>query len=135
MSLAGSILIVVYSAFSESVVAGVWSHMAVSSLALILLLDAVLLGLVLVSTTLISRWLGFNKEDEIAIVFCGSKKSMASGIPMANILFPGQAVGAIVLPLMLFHQIQLFACAWLAQRYAARPVEAAVLPVGEPARA
>ncbi len=80
-----------------------------------------LLGLVLVATTLISRWLGFNKEDEIAIVFCGSKKSMASGIPMANILFPGQAIGAIVLPLMLFHQIQLFACAWLAQRYAARP--------------
>ena len=92
----GSILIVVYSAFSESVVAGVWSHMALSSLALILVLDAVLLGLVLVATTLISRWLGFNKEDEIAIVFCGSKKSMASGIPMANILFPGQAVGAIV---------------------------------------
>ena len=131
----GSILVVVYSAFSESVVAGIWSHMALSSLALILLLDAVLLGLVLVSTTLISRWLGFNKEDEIAIVFCGSKKSMASGIPMANILFPGQAIGAVVLPLMLFHQIQLFACAWLAQRYAARPAEAEAVPVREPARA
>ena len=68
-------------------------------------------------------------------MFCGSKKSLASGIPMANILFPGQAVGAIVLPLMLFHQIQLFACAWLAQRYAARPVDAEAVPVREPARA
>ena len=53
-------------------------------------------------------------------MFCGSKKSMAGGIPMANILFPGHAVGLIVLPLMLFHQAQLFACATLAQRYAQR---------------
>ena len=46
---------------------------------------------------------------------------MAGGIPMANILFPGMGVGAILLPLMLFHQIQLFACATLAKRYARRP--------------
>ena len=116
----GSILLVVYAAFSESVVQGVWTHMDYSSLGLILLLDIVLLGIVIVTTTLASRWLRFSTEDEIAIVFCGSKKSMASGIPMANILFPGQAIGAIVLPLMLFHQIQLFVCATLAQRYAAR---------------
>ncbi len=118
----GSILLVVYAAFSESVVQGVWSHMDPWSLALVLLLDAVMLAIVIVATTIGSRWFGFSKEDEIAIVFCGSKKSMASGIPMANILFPGQAVGAIVLPLMLFHQIQLFVCATLAQRYARRPV-------------
>ena len=85
-------------------------------------LDVVLLAAVLATTTFASRRLGFSKEDEIAIVFCGSKKSMASGIPMANILFPGQALGLIVLPLMLFHQAQLFACAVLAQRYARRPV-------------
>ena len=119
----GSILLVVYAAFSESVVQGVWTHMDYKSLALILLLDIVLLGCVIVATTLASRWLKFSTEDEIAIVFCGSKKSMASGIPMANILFPGQAIGAIVLPLMLFHQIQLFVCATLAQRYAARAQE------------
>ena len=53
-------------------------------------------------------------------MFCGSKKSMATGIPMATILFAGHAVGLIVLPLMLFHQAQLFACAVLAQRYARR---------------
>ena len=117
----GSILLVVYSAFSGSVVAGVWSHIAPWSLALVMVLDAALLALVLVATTVASRALGFSKEDEIAIVFCGSKKSLASGIPMANILFPGTAVGAVVLPLMIFHQIQLFACATLAQRYARRP--------------
>lgn len=116
----GSILLVVYAAFSESVVAGVWTHMDPWSLVLVFALDALLLATVLVVTTLVSRVLGFAKEDEITIVFCGSKKSLASGIPMANILFPGAAVGAVVLPLMIFHQIQLFACATLAQRYARR---------------
>ena len=127
----GSILLVVYAAFSESVVQGVWSHMDYASLGLILLLDVVLLAIVIVATTTTSRWLGFSTEDEISIVFCGSKKSMASGLPMANILFPGQAVGAIVLPLMLFHQIQLFVCATLAQRYAARTRDGASVPAGQ----
>ncbi len=122
----GSILLVVYSAFSEGVVAGIWGQLSVASLALVVVLNAVLLALVLGFTTLASRWLGFSKEDEIAIVFCGSKKSLASGIPMANILLAGQATGLMVLPLMLFHQIQLFACAALANRYARRPERTAV---------
>lgn len=116
----GSILLVVYAAFSEGMVAGIWSQVTLGDLALVSLLGLALLAAVLVTTTLASRRLGFSKEDEIAIVFCGSKKSMASGIPMANILFPGQALGLIVLPLMLFHQAQLVACAVLAQRYARR---------------
>ena len=120
-----SILLVVYAAFSESVVQGVWTHMDYGSLLTIFGLDVLLLAAVLAITTLVSRWFAFSTEDEIAIVFCGSKKSMASGVPMANILFPGQAIGAIVLPLMLFHQIQLFVCATLAQRYAARPLKPA----------
>ncbi len=129
----GSILLVVYSAFSESVVAGVWSHMDPWSLVLVFALDTLMLAVVLVITTVVSRTLGFSKEDEITIVFCGSKKSLASGIPMANILFPGMAVGAVVLPLMIFHQIQLFACATLAQRYARRPV--AAVPAAAPVSA
>ncbi len=116
----GSVLIVVYAAFSAGVVAGLWTQLSIGSLAGIVALDIVILALVLVATSVASRKLGFAKEDEITIVFCGSKKSMASGIPMAAILFPGHAVGLIVLPLMLFHQIQLFVCAMLARRYAAR---------------
>jgi sodium/bile acid cotransporter 7 len=84
-----------------------------------------MLALALAITTIAARRFGFSKEDEIAIVFCGSKKSMASGIPMANILFAGQAVSLIVLPLMLFHQAQLMACAAIARRYARRPEEPA----------
>ncbi len=122
----GSILLVVYAAFSAGIVAGIWSQVDLVSLAVVLLINLVILAAVLVLTTVVSRAAGFSKEDEIAIVFCGSKKSMAGGIPMANILFPGHAVGLIVLPLMLFHQAQLFACATLAQRYARRPPKTAL---------
>jgi len=90
----------------------------------------VLLALVLTITTWTSRRLGFSREDEIALVFCGSKKSLASGVPMANVIFAGQNIGAIVLPLMLFHQIQLMACAVLARRYATHKAEA--LPASAP---
>lgn len=131
----GSILLVVYAAFSEGMVAGIWSQVTLADLGLVIIIDIVLLAAVLTITTFASRRLGFSKEDEIAIVFCGSKKSMASGIPMANILFHGQALGLIVLPLMLFHQAQLFACAVLAQRYARRPAKPEAKTPGEPALA
>lgn len=116
----GSILLVVYAAFSAGMVAGIWRQIDPGSLLLVLAADLVLLGAVLFINVFGSRAAGFSKEDEITIVFCGSKKSMAGGIPMATILFPGHAVGLIVLPLMLFHQAQLFACAALAQLYAHR---------------
>ena len=116
----GSILLVVYTAFYESVDRGLWHQIGVGSLLALLGLAALLLAAVLASTTWLSRRLGFSTQDEVSIVFCGSKKSLASGLPMANILFAGSSVGLIVLPLMLFHQIQLMACAVLAQRYARR---------------
>jgi sodium/bile acid cotransporter 7 len=116
----GSILVVVYAAFSAGMVAGIWHQLSILSLAAILAVDLAVLALVIFATTWGSRWLAFPVEDEIAAVFCGSKKSMAGGIPMAAILFPGHAVGLIVLPLMLFHQAQLFVCAALARRYAQR---------------
>jgi sodium/bile acid cotransporter 7 len=119
----GAILLVVYSAFSAGVVAGIWSKVTPQSLALVIVLDLVILAIVLVFTTVISRLLRFTAEDEIAIVFCGSKKSMASGLPMANIIFSANTVGLIVLPLMLFHQMQLMVCAALARRYSLRPDE------------
>jgi len=115
-----SILLVVYSAFSEGVVGGLWQRVSLGDLLMLLVIDAMLLALVLLVTTVASRRLGFTKEDEVTIVFCGSKKSLASGLPMANVLFAASTVGVIVLPLMLFHQIQLMACAVLARRYGAR---------------
>ncbi|MDP9045893.1 MAG: bile acid:sodium symporter [Pseudomonadota bacterium] len=116
-----SILLVVYTAFSEATIQGLWHQVPLQALAGLLLACAVILGLALGFTTLLARRLGFDTPDEITMVFCGSKKSLASGIPMARVLFASQAVGAVVLPLMLFHQLQLMVCAVLAQRYAARP--------------
>ena len=72
-------------------------------------------------TRKVSRALGFETQDEIVAVFCGSKKTLASGMPMAKLLFGGNAaMGVLILPIMLYHQMQLFACAVLARRYAAR---------------
>ena len=71
----------------------------------------------LVLNTWSVRRMGFNRADEITIVFCGSKKSMATGVPMAGVLFSAAAIGPVLLPLMLFHQIQLMVCAVLAQQY------------------
>jgi sodium/bile acid cotransporter 7 len=119
----GSILLVVYTAFSESVIEGLWHKLTLPSLVSLAALSCLMLAIALLLATFVSRKLGFNKEDEIVIVFCGSKKSLASGVPMAKVLFPHGALGTIILPLMLFHQIQLMVCALLAQRFARRVSE------------
>jgi sodium/bile acid cotransporter 7 len=116
----GSIVLVVYAAFSAAMLAGAWSALKPIELAKILALSALLLGIVLVFTRFASRALRFSKPDEIAVVFCGSKKSLATGVPMANILFPPAVVGLVILPIMIFHQLQLMVCAFLARRYAER---------------
>jgi sodium/bile acid cotransporter 7 len=119
----GSILLVVYSAFSEAVVKGIWHQVDAQHLALLIVICMALLALVLLCTQTLSRVLGFNHADQITIVFCGSKKSLASGVPMAQVLFSSSSVGLLILPLMLFHQIQLMVCAVLARRYAAQAAQ------------
>jgi sodium/bile acid cotransporter 7 len=117
----GSILLVVYTAFSEAVNEGLWHNTPVPALLGLIVACAVILACALLITTIMGRMMHFNIPDRITLLFCGSKKSLASGIPMAQVLFAGHAVGAIVLPLMLFHQIQLMVCAMLAGRFAKRP--------------
>jgi sodium/bile acid cotransporter 7 len=116
----GSILLVVYTAFSESVNEGLWHKLSLSALVALGLVCCVMLAVALVLAAWTSRHLGFSKEDEITIVFCGSKKSLASGVPMAKVLFAPSALGMVILPVMLFHQIQLMVCAILAARWARR---------------
>ncbi len=120
----GSVLLVVYAAFSEGMTRGIWHQVTPARLAILLGVEAVLLTVMLTLTSYGSRKLGFVREDRITIVFAGSKKSLAAGLPMASVLFGAQASLA-VLPLMLFHQMQLMVCAVLARRYAARAPEAA----------
>jgi sodium/bile acid cotransporter 7 len=80
--------------------------------------NILLLVIVMLATWYGSKALGFNHADRITIMFCGSKKSLASGAPMASAIFAGANVGSVVLPLMLFHQIQLMACAVIARKLA-----------------
>ncbi len=115
----GSILLVVYTAFSAAVIEGIWRKLSGADLAAVLVLSALILGLVVLATTWTGKLLGFSREDRIALVFCGSKKSLVSGVPMAGVLFPAAMVGGRIQPLMLFHQMQLMLCAVLARRYAA----------------
>nr|WP_093664262.1 bile acid:sodium symporter family protein [Sphingomonas gellani] len=110
-----SILLVVYTAFSASVVEGLWAKVDALDLAEIVALCLVILAAILGWTWWLSARLGFVREDRIVLLFCGSKKSLASGVPIASTLFPAAALGPIMLPLMLFHQIQLIACAFIAQ--------------------
>ena len=114
----GSVLLMVYGAFSAATLSGAWSRIPASSLLVLAIIDAALLATMLAGTGFAARRFGLSREDEIAIVFCGSKKSLVTGIPMANALFAGASIGLVVLPLMIFHQLQLMACAALARRYA-----------------
>jgi sodium/bile acid cotransporter 7 len=116
----GSILLIVYSAFSAGVVAGIWQMVDGSTLAIMIIADIVLLAAIIGLGSVVGKAAGLPREDAAVMLFCGSTKSLASGIPIANILFVGQPISLIVLPLMLFHQLQLFVCAIMAQRQANR---------------
>ena len=92
----GSILLVVYTAFSAAVVNGVWHQLSPPTL------------------------VALGHADQVAVIFCGSQKSLVAGIPIASVLFSGSTLGVVVLPIMLYHPIQLVVCAWLARRCARR---------------
>lgn len=116
----GTILLAVYGAFSAARVEGLWSRIPPVDIAAVIGLCLVLLALILAATVAIGRLGGFSPESRAAILFCGSVKSLASGVPMARILFPGAAAGYVILPVMLFHSFQLIVCAWIAARLAAQ---------------
>src|SRR4051812_16254752 len=113
----GSILLMIYGAISAATLSGMWHLLAVTSFIVLVLIDGVLLAAMLSFTTFAARRLGFAREDEIAIAFCGTQKSLIMGIPMANALFAGSTLGFVVLPMIVYHQMQFMACAALARRY------------------
>ncbi|MDN8597200.1 bile acid:sodium symporter family protein [Corynebacterium tuberculostearicum] len=119
----GSIAMVVYSAFSKGVVDGIWSSISLWDLAFLVVFAAAFVAFMLWLTRKASQKMGFNRADTIAIEFCGSKKFLATGLPMASVIFAsgGASLGLLILPLMIYHQVQLMMCSWLAARYAQRP--------------
>lgn len=119
----GSILMVVYGAFSSAVVAGLWQQVSGWTLFYLALACSVLLTVVMLLALYIPKWLGFSREDQVTVFFCSSKKTLASGVPMAQILFIGQPLGMIVLPIMIFHQIQLMVCGVIAAKWSHQKVD------------
>ena len=116
----GSILLVVYTAFSAAVVNGVWHQLSPPTLVALGLIVVVLLATALLITHAGARLCGLGHADQVAVIFCGSQKSLVAGIPIASVLFSGSTLGVVVLPIMLYHPIQLVVCAWLARRCARR---------------
>ncbi|MEU9092066.1 bile acid:sodium symporter family protein [Streptomyces sp. NPDC048428] len=131
----GSILLVVYSAFGQGVEAGIWGRLSPARLGVLLVLCALLLALVLALTALVTRRLGVGHEDRATVVFCASTKSLASGLPIAGVLFAGKDVGLAVLPLMLYHTLQLMVCAGIARRWSGPAVTDRQRPAVSPAPA
>ncbi|GAB5453844.1 MAG: bile acid:sodium symporter [Henriciella sp.] len=112
------ILLIVFTSFATSTVGGIWTRFSAGEIVATIGLVLVLLAIAFVMTVWLSRRMGLPLEDEAAVVFCGSTKSLANGAPIAQILFAGSPLlGVILLPLMLYHQLQLVGCAILAQRY------------------
>ena len=111
----GSVLLVVYAAFSIGVTQGLWEVVPPSQLLVVVLVSCVLLAIVLTLFTGLGRLMRLERADRVVLLFCGSKKSQVSGLPMAILLFPSEQVGMYVLPLMLFHLIQLLVCGVIAR--------------------
>jgi len=127
----GVILLAVYGAFSAATIEGVWRRLPPMEIAVLGALLLGLLALVLLATVAVGRLGGFARPNRVTILFCGSVKSLISGAPMARILFPGAAAGVVLLPIMIYHALQLIVCAWIAgamARSAAEPATGATPP-------
>ena len=110
------ILLVVFLAFSTATTAGVWSRVSAGAIFLVVALCLALLAAACGSLIVLARLLGFARPVGIALLFCGSNKSLATGLPMAAVLFPSHEVALIVLPLMIYHQLQIIAGGIIATR-------------------
>lgn len=113
-----TILVVVYLAFSEGARAHVWSHVSIAEAVVVLLVCAALLALALGGSWLASGALRFPRADRVSILFAGSNKSLAAGLPIATVLFSGGQLALLILPLMAYHQLQLITCSVLSGRMA-----------------
>ncbi|MBK8858288.1 MAG: bile acid:sodium symporter [Opitutaceae bacterium] len=112
------ILLIIYTSFCNSVQNGLWQGRGWSLLLLTLGVCALLFTTAMLLTAWVSRLLGFDWPDRITAMFCGSKKTLASGVPMANLIFAGQPVlGLVLLPIMVYHSMQLLVSGVLAARW------------------
>jgi sodium/bile acid cotransporter 7 len=117
----GTILVLVYTSFCDSMAWGVWSGKGINNVAYALIGSMVLFWVVFGIVGFTCDRLGFSWTDRIAAVFCGSKKTLASGVPMAQLMFGSNpSLSLILLPIIVYHPMQLIICGALASRWARR---------------
>ena len=117
----GTILVLVYTSFCESVKQGVWTKYGATVLLTTLCGALLLFTVVFFAMRAACEKLRVPLSDQSAVIFCGTKKTLASGVPMASLIFgtnPG--LGLILLPIMIYHAMQLILCGFLAGRWAQR---------------
>lgn len=115
----GTILLLVYTSFCDSFKGGIWVGHGAGLIWLVFAGALALFALVMVIMARVAMALKFSREDRITAMFCGSKKTLATGVPMAKLIFgahPG--LGLILLPIMIYHPLQLVISGVLAQRWA-----------------
>lgn len=118
------ILLIIYNAFSDSVSDGIWHNFSIDYLIMSLAICMVVLFSIIHLMRWGAKFFGFDHADEVAAVFCGSKKTLAAGIPMAKVIFGADPrLGMILLPIMIYHPLQIFYCAILANRYQKHALE------------
>ncbi|WP_086982164.1 bile acid:sodium symporter family protein [Vibrio aphrogenes] len=118
------ILLIVFNAFSDSVNEGIWHSFSLDYVLLSVAICAVVLLVIVNGMKWSAQRLGFKRADEVAAVFCGSKKTLAAGVPMAKVIFGADPrLGMLLLPIMIYHPLQIFYCALLANRYQKQAIE------------
>jgi sodium/bile acid cotransporter 7 len=116
------ILLIVYTSFCESFARDLFSGFSIPDLLLLAMAMLGLFFLVYVLVFFISNLLGFGRPDRITALFCGSKKSLVQGTVMSKVLFrDANTAGIILMPIMLYHALQLIAASIIAQSMARRP--------------
>lgn len=127
----GSVLLIVYSAFGSAVAGGVWQRLPAAQLLVVAGICAALLAFALSVTRFGARAAGFERDDQMVVVFCGSEKSLTIGLPMSAILFTGALAGAVIIPVIVYHQLQLIVCSILARRWGSEVRDR--VPIQQPA--
>lgn len=111
------ILLIVYSAFSESFYEGMFQSSSLASIAFLAGGMLLFFFVMLLLMTGLSALFRFSREDKVTVLFCGSKKSLVQGAVMGKVLFPDPVLlGLVLLPVMLYHGLQLLAGSALAER-------------------
>lgn len=111
------ILLIIYKSFAESFEGDIFSTVSILDLLMLFVAVLILFGIVFFLTGFLAKKMRFNTADQITAQFCGTKKSLVHGTVFSKIIFGKLAsIGIILLPLMIFHAIQLLIISTVASR-------------------